>query len=264
MAKETKDIKHLTEEEFSHLTTPFLESGRNRDINKIDTIVLHWTGSDNFTVAINALESKGSAYHFIIDNDGSAGGVGHVTQLIDVRRRAGHAGQSYGPNGIGVNSYSIGISFQTRGYNKALADSETIKDEAYKSLVKLLKELFEICPKLKYITGHHWVAPRHRVDPYTFPFEKLMRESFIRDRKMELWKTGYAPFPNGLLDCECIKYEDLNNGQKYCKTSKGRCYGPKTKRGNYGPDREFSERELYRTPGAYAKANLGFIQDTST
>lgn len=263
MAKE-KEIKYLTEEEFSHLTAPKLKSGVNRSIDKIDTIVLHWTGSSSFGVAINALESKGSAYHFIIDNDGSSGGVGKVIQLIDVRRRAGHAGASYGPNGIGVNGYSIGISFQTRGLDKDVPGSTKIKDEAYNSLLKLLKELFEICPKLKYITGHHWVAPRHRVDPYTFPFEKLMRESIIKNRKMELWKTGYPPFPNGLLDCECIDKAPLNNGQEYCKTSKGDCYGKMTKRGNYGRERKFNERELFSTRGAFNASNLGFIQDTGT
>jgi len=276
MSKE-QEITHLTEDEFFHLK-PFLnEYTRNRkyrDLKNINTIVLHWTGSNNFDQAINSLRLKQIGYHFIIDNDGSSGKVGKVTQCISVNKRAAHAGKSYGPNGADVNQYSVGISFQTRGNNSAIANSETISEEAYQSLLKLIKELIVSLPNLKYITGHHWIKPANRIDPYTFNFNRLMGESFIKEQKMQLWKTGYYPFPGTtgftgniiaeedadykLEDCKCLEWEDLNNGDKRCKKSKGDCY---VKR--WGNNNQFSERTLAKAQGAFEASELSFAQDTS-
>lgn len=295
MADKTKAITYLTEDEFSHLTAPNINSSQRslkwRDLNKIDTIVLHWTGSNTFDEATTELNRRGVGYHFIIDNDGSAGGVGKVIQLVEVIRNVGHAGGGYGPHGTEVNDSSIGISFQCRGSEGDKLGSTKIQPEAYNSLVKLLKELFEICPNLRFLTAHLWTIPSERVDPYTFDFNKLMGESFIKNQKMELWKTGYYPFPGTksydkkdiakdnpnlkLEDCKCLEWGDLNvnngvykdvNGGKYCKKSVGRCYVKKktATQETYGPDIKFNERRLSDSSGAFARASsdLGFIQDT--
>ena len=298
MANKTKEISYLLEEEFSHLITPTIKvSTRSRDFNsvdKIDTIVLHWTGSHTLDEATAELRRNGTGYHFIIDNDGSAGGIGNVIQLVDVIKNVGHAGGGYGPHGTEVNSCSIGISFQCRGQEKGntgVIGSTKIQPLAYNSLVKLLRELFEICPNLRFLTAHLWTIPSERVDPYTFNFNRLMSEQFMKDQKMELWKTGYYPFPGTksydnkdiaednpnlkLEDCKCLVWGDLNvnngvykdvNSGKYCKKSIGDCWVKKksASQKTYGRKFKLNERRLSDASGAFAKASsdLGFIQDT--
>lgn len=295
MADKIKEIKYLTEDEFFHLKTPTISSSQRstkwRGLDKIDTIILHWTGSTDFDEATRELGRNGTGYHFIIDNDGSAGGIGKVIQLVEVIRNVGHAGGGYGPHGTEVNDSSIGISFQCRGSEGTRLGSTKIQPQSYNSLVKLLKELFEICPNLRFLTAHLWTIPSERVDPYTFDFKKLMSEQFMKDQKMELWKTGYYPFPGTksydnkdiakdkphlkLEECECLEWEDLNvnegvykdvNGGKYCKKSKGDCFVKKkvVTQKSYGRGIKFSERRLKNASAAFAAASsdLAFIQDT--
>lgn len=238
-----KKIVNIPEDDFQILK-PFFTQYNSRDLNTINTIVLHWTAGSKLSNDIKTLNSNKLGYHFLIEKNGK------ITQGAKLNKRIGHSGFSYGPNGRDVNTYSIGISFSMLGI---LPDGSEDKftDEMYNSLKNLILDLKLSLPNLKYITGHHWISPGRKIDPYTFDFSKIVRDSEIKKIGIEIWKTGYAPFPDGLSDCECIKFGDLNSGNKWCKKSKGECRGQ--------GDERYSERAL-----STKVSDQSFLPDTSS
>ena len=209
------------------IMTPFFRTGPktetfNNTLSKINTIVIHWTAGASLTSDINTLNSAGYGYHFLIEADGS------ILQGAPVKKQLSHAGYSYGPNGKWLNGHSISISFVMRGDETKKKGSTKFNTEQIKSCQNLILDLKEAVPSLKYITGHHWVSPGRKIDPYTFPFETFITKL----NGFELWKTGYHPFPKGLTNCKCVKTDSNGN----CLKSQGLCTGP----GDYG----YSERNL--------------------
>ena len=196
--------------------------GRTRDISKVNTIVLHWTAGSSVDSDIRTLKRKNYGYHFIIDKEGK------INQGSPVNKNVGHAGNSYGPNGPYTNGTSIGISFSMRGTK----GNRDFNDKQITACKNLILDLKKSVPSLKYLTGHQWVSPGRKIDPYTFPFDSFIKLPDIAGAGLELWKTGYAPFPEKLSDCKCL--EKRSNGS--CKKSKGDCVGP-------GKER-YSERKL--------------------
>lgn len=191
----------------------------DRKLTKINTIVIHWTGGNTLSGAVNTLYKRGVGYHFLIDNDGT------IVQGNKITDRARHAGSSYGPNGKDVNSYSIGISLVAKGY-----DFGDIYVEQINSLINLIENLFEndtLKNNIKWITGHHQVSPKRKDDPYTLPFEFIINKLSKKNINLNYWKMGMSPFPEGLKDCECDKESKINtkNGLSYYTKSIGRCIG---------------------------------------
>jgi N-acetyl-anhydromuramyl-L-alanine amidase AmpD len=206
---------------------------------------------------VKTLKKKGYGYHFLIGQDGS------IVQGAPTKKKLSHAGNSYGPNGKYLNGNSIGVSFSMLGDEKKQVGSSVFNEDQLSACVDLLLDLKEAIPSLKYITGHHWVSPGRKVDPYTLPFDELLvRPKLQYDSQLfnyfttpdtlksvgyELWKTGYAPFPSGLDDCKCISTDSNGN----CTKSQGDCYGP----GGY----RYSERALSTTV-----SELSFGSDMDT
>ena len=211
-----QEITNLTQEDFK-LIKPFFKGTSTRNINTIDTVVLHWTAGASVRSDINTLSNKGFGYHFLINQEGV------VFQGSPLNKVVSHAGYSYGPGGNYLNSNSIGISFSMLG------PDVPFNDDMYKSCVNLILDVKNSLPNLKFVTGHHWVSPGRKIDPYTFDFDRFLK---MLGSGFEVWKTGYAPFPSGLTDCKCIEFFENGN----CKKSVGSCKGP----GNYG----YSERNL--------------------
>lgn len=219
-----------------NIIKPFFNPTATRTVEKINTVILHWTAGSSVGGDVRTLQRKGYGYHFLIDKDGT------IYQGSPVTKKLSHAGNSYGPNGNYNNTTSVGISFSTRGDEKKEVGSTKFNKAQIKSAITIISDLKALLPNLKYISGHHWVSPGRKVDPYTFPFDELMTTPYggifgvwtktLKSEGLELWKTGYAPFPSGLSDCKCIeKFSDGN-----CKKSTGSCKGP----GGYG----YSERKL--------------------
>jgi N-acetyl-anhydromuramyl-L-alanine amidase AmpD len=207
---------------------PYFLNKKTMDIDDINTIVLHWTAGASITSDVTTLKSKGYGYHFLIDKQGK------IYQGAPATRKLSHAGNSYGPKGRYVNSYSIGISFSmlgTEGNNK-------FNNQQITACANLILDLKKSIPNLKYITGHHWISPGRKIDPYTFPFDEFIRRPKIKSAGFELWKTGYAPFPEKLDDCKCIKQRSGGG----CKQSSGGCKGPG--RSENGTRYGYSERDL--------------------
>lgn len=212
----TQPFNSLTPEDFA-LIKPFFKNTKTRNINTIDTVVLHWTAGANVNNDIKTLKGLGYGYHFLIDQSGI------VYQGSPLNKVVSHAGNSYGPGGRFLNGSSIGISFSMLG------PDVPFNDAMYKSVSDLLLDIKKSVPTLKFVTGHHWISPGRKIDPYTFDFTRLLK---TLGGDFEVWKTGFSPFPAGLSDCRCIEFFDDGN----CKKSVGSCKGP----GNYG----YSERNL--------------------
>tara|TARA_R110000851_G_scaffold223291_1_gene376192 strand:+ start:4120 stop:4776 length:657 start_codon:yes stop_codon:yes gene_type:complete len=172
-----------------NLIKPFF-NGKTRDISNVDTVVLHWTAGANLSSDITTLKSKNYGYHFLIDKSGQ------IYQGSALNKKLSHSGHSYGPQGNFVNGHSIGISFSMRGILSDGTEDE-FTDAMYTSCINLIKDIKLGVPTLKYITGHHWISPGRKIDPYTLDFNRLMGGI---GNGFELWKTGDSPFPEGLSD----------------------------------------------------------------
>jgi N-acetyl-anhydromuramyl-L-alanine amidase AmpD len=187
---EIQPFVNLSQNNFN-LIKPFfkkIRDGRSRDLSTVNTVVLHWTAGANLSSDIATLRNDNNGYHFLIDKSGN------VYQGCPLNKMVGHAGYSYGPKGSNVNDYSIGISFSMRGILDD-GSQEEFTDAMYESCINLIKDLKIAVPTLEFITGHHWISPRRKIDPYTFNFNRLKGGV---DPSFKIWKTEDPPFPSGL------------------------------------------------------------------
>jgi hypothetical protein len=132
----------------------------------IDTIIIHSSydalGTDPYSVAgvINEYKMYGVSPHYLIDRNGT------IFRLVKEENIAYHAGGGKMPDGrTNINSFSIGIELintQTVGPNEAQYASLV-------QLVKFLKSKYQI----KYILGHHDIAPDRKTDPWNFDWQKF-------------------------------------------------------------------------------------------
>lgn len=161
---------------------PPLKHGREFS-RQCNTIVLHWTGGGSAQGAISTLKSRGLSYHAIIDRNGS------TTQCVPFECVAYHAGESFGPQGHYVNSYSIGISFVNIG-----AENGDYPDAQRYAAYELINKLKSTHP-LVYITGHVHVAPHRKRDPIDFPFSEAVGATGLK-----FWKPNkYIRPPVGMV-----------------------------------------------------------------
>jgi len=137
-------------------------------LKNVNTIVLHWTSATQLDESISKLKKSpkldgknGVNYHFVIDKDGT------IVQTAPLTSKVYHAGYSYGPKGISCNeySYSIGIVGIVKNF-----------DEVINSVAELIKDIQNINPNIKYITGHHQISPGRKGDPYNFDFDKVVKK----------------------------------------------------------------------------------------
>jgi len=150
---------------------PPLESRERQSSTVIDTVVLHATVEPSIEGTLEVLRQRELSYHFLIDQNGD------VLECVDPRFVAYHAGKSFGPQGDGVNEYSIGISFVNR--NDGVDPFTDAQHEAIRTLlVALLKDF----PSVRYLTTHAIISPNRKDDPLGFPVADLAKFA-----EMELW-----------------------------------------------------------------------------
>jgi N-acetylmuramoyl-L-alanine amidase len=134
-----------------------------------DFIILHHTGSRSAESARLTLTSAqaGVSAHYLVDRDG------RITQLVDERLRAWHAGDSRWGSDSDLNSSSIGIELVNDG-------DEPFPQAQIDRLIHLLRDLRERYRlPARNILGHADIAPRRKVDPSRhFPWDRLGREGF--------------------------------------------------------------------------------------
>ena len=123
--------------------------------------------------------------HFLISKQGK------IYNLVDLRKRAWHAGKAFWKNELDINSQSIGIEIDNSG--------ELLKNEKYTSLqISALKKLLDFLIKSykinkENILGHSDVSPYRKIDPgRKFPWSILDKlfsnNSLIKSKKKKFLK----------------------------------------------------------------------------
>lgn len=154
---------------------------------RIKTIVIHYTVSDNDRSIKTLTTGKVSSHYLILDNNDDK-----IYSLVPESERAWHAGDGGFAGRTILNDTSIGIEIVNDGiqpqYRGALKDSELeyrpyehfveFEEWQIKKVAQLLQDIatrYEIAPKN--IIGHSDLAPSRKIDPGAkFPWERLYKE----------------------------------------------------------------------------------------
>lgn len=154
---------------------------------RIKTIVLHYTVSDNERSIKTLTTGQVSAHYLILDRHDDK-----IYSLVDESERAWHAGDSGFAGRTILNDTSIGIEIVNGGikpeYRGALKD-DTLDYHPYehyvafdelqiKKVAELVQDIakrYDIPPKN--IVGHADIAPSRKIDPGAkFPWQRLYNE----------------------------------------------------------------------------------------
>ena len=154
---------------------------------RIKTIVLHYTVSDNERSVKLLTEGNVSSHYLILNNDDDK-----IYNLVPESERAWHAGDGGFAGRTILNDTSIGIEIVNAGiqpqYLKALRDSDleyrpyehyvAFDELQIKKVAQLVQDLtvrYGIAPKN--IIGHADLAPARKIDPGAkFPWYRLYKE----------------------------------------------------------------------------------------
>ena len=164
--------------------------------HKIKYIILHYTAIKSDYKAIQHLIYKKNkvSSHFLINKKGK------IFSLVDLKKRAWHAGQSFWKGDRDINSNSIGIELDNTGH---YINFERYTKNQIDSLIKLLnflKKKYDI-NNLNFL-GHSDISPYRKNDPgEKFPWKKLS-------------KLNLGFFPNKLTEIEYIKVKKKLNLKK--------------------------------------------------
>lgn len=132
----------------------------------VDTIVFHATVEPTLKSSLSILKERGFSYHYLIDKDGTA------VQCVAPTNVAFHAGKSTGPQGEGVNEYSIGISLVN--LNNGIDPFTKAQIEKAILVATRLKSRF---PNIKFVTTHASISPGRKSDPDGFPISEVAEAS---------------------------------------------------------------------------------------
>ena len=165
--------------------------GLRRADTEIEFIILHYTAMS----AEKSLERLCDpvhevSCHYLIDPSGIC------YQLVDISKRAWHAGKSYWRGYYDLNSRSLGVELVNSG-------NEDYPEAQMKSLIKLLKHLIEsLALNPKNVLGHSDVAPARKLGPGKwFSWQKLS-------------DNGVGLFPEVSVPIACDKQEFLAQAKR--------------------------------------------------
>lgn len=152
----------------SALATRFVASP-NVDARRPAFVIIHFTGDSSASNALRTLTSPSEAVsaHYLIARNGS------ITQLVDERQRAWHAGESRWGSVTDLNSASIGIELDNDG-------REPYPRSQIDALLNLLADL-RTRHRLRAanVLGHADIAPTRKPDPgRLFPWRQLAASGF--------------------------------------------------------------------------------------
>lgn len=136
----------------------------------VSMVVLHYTGMPTGGAALERMCDPAAevSAHYMIDEDGT------VTQLVDERHRAWHAGSSYWRGLTDINSASVGIELVNPGHEFGYRPFPREQIDALLPLLSDIVKRHDI-PRAN-IVGHSDVAPARKDDPgELFPWETLAR-----------------------------------------------------------------------------------------
>ena len=136
-----------------------------------DMIVLHYTGMETATAAIERLcdpLTEVSAHYVVAP-------AGQIFALVDEDRRAWHAGRSQWGGVNDVNSHSIGIEIANPGHMLGYPPFPEPQMLSVEWLVAQVMKCWKIAPER--VVGHACIAPGRKIDPgEKFDWARLARQ----------------------------------------------------------------------------------------
>ena len=151
-------------------------SNKNRNNSKIKFIIIHYTGMQSERACIKRLTSNKSqvSAHYLI------GKKGNITNLVDEKKTAWHAGKTKWKNFTNLNDRSIGIELVNKGHQFGY------ESFSKKQIIKLILVCKTLIKKYKIkktnILGHSDIAPLRKKDPgEKFPWH------FLSKKKIGYW-----------------------------------------------------------------------------
>ena len=125
----------------------------------IDILVLHYTGMETATAAIERMcdQSAKVSAHYVIDEDGV------VCRLVAEGARAWHAGRSAWRGDFWLNGRSIGIELVNPGHEFGY---RPFPDAQMQSLIELSRDILSRHPiPARNVVGHSDISPVRKQDP---------------------------------------------------------------------------------------------------
>ena len=182
----------------------------NYDQRKFDIslIIIHFTETKTFNDALNLLTSidRKVSCHYLIDKGGD------IFNLVNLDKRAWHAGESMWGNYDDINSRSIGIEIVNSG--------EVIKEDYTAKQINSISVLLNSLLKdynIENILGHSDIAPTRKIDPGVhFPWQKIYQSlglEWVKDRvnNERVKKPDYLVFLKRLKEFG-YPYIEMNAG----------------------------------------------------
>tara|TARA_B100001029_G_scaffold36429_1_gene27823 strand:+ start:204 stop:920 length:717 start_codon:yes stop_codon:yes gene_type:complete len=194
--------------------SPNFDKAKRRNIKYI---IIHYTGMKTAQDSLKRLRSKKykvSSHYFIYQS-------GKITQLVDDKDIAWHAGISNWKKDANLNSRSIGIELQNKGQEFGYHNFKPSQIKSLISLIESLKTKYKI--KKSNVLGHSDIAPLRKIDPgYLFPWHKLaakglailpkknnskipLKASEIKSLQQLLRDFGYKITLSSLMDKETLQ-----------------------------------------------------------
>ena len=143
-------------------------SKKNRKVREIKFVIIHYTGMQSEIESIKRLKNPKYkvSCHYLINRKGD------VTQMVDDRNTAWHAGKSRWKKFTNLNESSIGIELVNKGHRLGYQNFTNNQIKNLILLCKKLKKKYRI--KKENFLGHSDVAPLRKTDPgEKFPWKKL-------------------------------------------------------------------------------------------
>jgi len=155
----------------------------DREGQKIDMLVLHYTGMRNADDARDKLcsansEKKVSA-HYLIDEDGT------VYHMVPEEKRAWHAGVSFWRGNTNINQRSVGIEIVNPGHEFGYRPFPKPQMESVAELCQAIILRHNI--SARNVVGHSDVAPERKDDP-----GELFDWKFLAESGVGLWPEKLA------------------------------------------------------------------------
>ena len=116
---------------------------------QISYLILHYTAMTSCKEALEHMCQKKNkvSSHFLISKKGE------IFYLVDLKKRAWHAGESYWKGSKNLNSSSIGIEIDNSGHHIYNEDYNYLQIKSLCELVKKLVKDYNIIPKN--VATHH-------------------------------------------------------------------------------------------------------------
>ena len=145
-------------------------SKKQRSKKDIKYVIFHYTGMQSEIESINRLKNFKTkvSCHYLINRKGI------VTQMVNDKNIAWHAGKSRWKQCANLNNSSIGIELVNKGHRFGYKKITKKQIKSLISICRTLKKKYRI--KNENFLGHSDIAPLRKIDPgEKFPWKKLSK-----------------------------------------------------------------------------------------